>query len=60
MNELKIERIFKYIIMTLISIICVRYIPSYTIPYNELIMIGMTIAITFSILDMVSPSIKVN
>ena len=60
MLDLKIEKFLKYIIMTLLTIIIVRYIPNYTLPLKELIMIGMTTSITFSILDMVSPTVKVN
>jgi hypothetical protein len=60
MNDLKLERIIKYIIMGLVVIIATRYIPDILIPTKELIMIGATSSITFAILDMVSPSVKVN
>jgi hypothetical protein len=59
MNNLKLERIIKYIIMGLVVILSTRYIPNYIIPIKELIMIGATSSITFAILDMVSPSIKI-
>jgi hypothetical protein len=60
MNDLKLERIIKYIIMGLVVIIATRYIPDILIPTKELIMIGATSSITFAILDMVSPAVKVN
>jgi len=59
MNNLKIERIIKYILMGLVVILATRYIPNYEIPTKELIMIGATSSIAFAILDMVSPAIKV-
>ena len=60
MNDLKIERIIKYIIMGLVVIIAARYIPDILLPTKELIMIGATSSIVFAILDMVSPTIIVN
>jgi len=60
MNNLKIERIIKYILMGLIVILAARYIPNYEIPTKELIMIGATSSIAFAILDMVSPAIRVH
>jgi hypothetical protein len=60
MNDLKLERIIKYIIMGLVVVIATRYIPDILIPTKELIMIGATSSITFAILDMISPSVKVN
>jgi hypothetical protein len=60
MNDLKLERIIKYIIMGLVVVIATRYIPDILIPTKELIMIGATSSITFAILDMVSPAVKVN
>lgn len=60
MNNLKIERIIKYILMGLVVILATRYIPNYEIPTKELIMIGATSSIAFAILDMVSPAIRVH
>lgn len=60
MNDLKLERIIKYIIMGLVVIIATRYIPDILLPTKELIMIGATSSIVFAILDMVSPTIVVN
>lgn len=60
MNDLKLERIIKYIIMGLVVIIATRYIPDILISCKELIMIGATSSIVFAILDMISPAVKVN
>ena len=60
MSDLKLERIITYIIMGLVVVIATRYIPDILIPTKELIMIGATSSITFAILDMVSPAVKVN
>ena len=60
MNDFKLERIIKYIIMGLVVIIATRYIPDILLPTKELIMIGATSSIVFAILDMVSPAIVVN
>ena len=53
------QKIVKYIIMALIVIGATKYIPEYNIKNKEIIMIGISSAITFAILDMVSPSIKI-
>ena len=59
MDNLKLERIIKYIIMGLVVIIATRYIPDILLPTKELIMIGVTSSIVFAILDMISPAIKI-
>ncbi len=59
MNNLKLERIIKYILMGLVVVMATRYIPDYVIPTKELVMIGATSSIAFAILDMVSPAVKV-
>jgi hypothetical protein len=60
MNNLKLERIIKYILMGVVVILATRYIPNYEIPTKELVMIGATSSIAFAILDMVSPAIRVH
>lgn len=59
LNILNVERIIKYVLLGLIVLLSVRYIPEIKLPNKELIMIGATSAIAFSILDMVSPAVKV-
>ena len=58
-NNLNIERVIKYILLGLVVLIATKYIPEQVLPTKELIMISATSAIAFSILDMVSPSVKV-
>lgn len=59
LNTLNIERLIKYVLLGLIVALATRYIPENDLPNKELIMIGATSAIAFAILDMVSPSVKV-
>ena len=56
---MNIEKLIKYVIMGLVIIAATRYIPDKVLLPKELIMIGCTSAITFSIIDMVSPSIVI-
>ena len=58
-NNYNIERIIKYIILGLVVLVATKYIPEKSLPIKELIMISATSSIAFSILDMVSPSVKV-
>jgi hypothetical protein len=53
------QRLIKYILMSLIIIIAIKYIPDTKIQQKEIIMIGITSSIVFAILDMISPSIKI-
>jgi hypothetical protein len=60
LNKLeKSKRIIKYILMGFIILVAVRYIPNQPINTKEIIMIGLISSISFAMLDMVSPSIKV-
>lgn len=55
----KIIKIIKYFIMGFVSLLTTKYIPKTSINNMELIMISMIISITYAILDMISPSIKI-
>ena len=44
--------------MGFIILVAVRYIPNQPIETNEIVMIALTSSISFAMLDMVSPSIK--
>ena len=57
-NIQKSRRIIKYILMGFIILVAVRYIPNQPIESNEIVMIALTSSISFAMLDMVSPSIK--
>ena len=52
------ERIIKYLLFGLVISISVRYLPEKTIYNKDIIMIGAVSSITFAIIDMVSPSIR--
>lgn len=58
-NLEKCKRFIKYLLMGFIVLVAVRYIPKRPIDTKEIIMIGFTSSITFGILDMISPSVKV-
>jgi hypothetical protein len=59
-NNLNIERIIKYVLLSLVVLVATKYIPDKSLPTKELVMISATSAIAFSILDMVSPSVNVS
>lgn len=59
-NITKLQKLTKYIIMGLIIIISTYYISENTIKTKEILMIGATSSISFAILDMISPTIKIN
>jgi hypothetical protein len=52
-------KIIKYIILALIINISLKYIPSQNINTNDMIMISCIGSITFAIMDMLLPSIKI-
>ena len=56
----KTKRMIKYILMGFIILVAVRYIPNQPIETKEIIMIGLISSISFGMLDMVCPSIKVS
>ena len=53
------EKLLKYVLMGIIVMLTVKYLPSYILNIDEIVMIGLTSSITFAILDMLSPSIKI-
>lgn len=59
-NIYKLQKLTKYILMGLIVVIATKYIPDNELKTKEIIMIGATSSISFAILDMISPAIKVN
>lgn len=56
---LKIIKIIKYIIIFIIIYISCKLIPSYNLDIKEIISISSIASISFGILDMISPSIKI-
>jgi hypothetical protein len=58
-NLSHIQKLIKYMLIGLIVIMATRYIPDTILQTKEIIMIGTTSSIAFAILDMISPSIKI-
>jgi hypothetical protein len=59
-NITKLQRLTKYILMGLIVVIATRYIPDNVLKTKEIIMIGATSSISFAILDMISPAVRIS
>ena len=55
-----INRIIKYILIGIISMIAVINIVSFTVSNEELAMIGFVISIAYAILDKLLPSIQIS
>jgi ethanolamine transporter EutH len=53
------KKIVKYLLFALIVGISVRYIPDKPIENTQILLIAAVAAITFGLIDMISPSIKV-
>ena len=58
-NLSHVERFTKYILIGLIVVIATRYIPDTILQTKEIIMIGITSSLAYAILDMISPTIKI-
>ncbi len=59
-NITKLQKITKYILMGLIVVIALRYVPDNALKNKEIMMIGAVSSISFAILDMVSPAIRIS
>lgn len=55
--ELLIKNVLKYLLEGIAVAVAAKYIPSREIALNEVMMIAITAALTFFILDLFSPSI---
>lgn len=58
-NITKLQKLTKYILMGLIVIFSIRFIPNICLKNEEIIMIGAISSITFALLDIISPSIRI-
>lgn len=56
----RIKKILKYILITLVSFISLDTIPTNKLNINEIIIISSIIAVSFVLLDIISPTIKVH
>ena len=59
LNNSYVEKIIKYLIISLITICSLKYIPDTILKTNELIIIGSITSITYAIFDIISPSIRI-
>lgn len=59
-NINSVQKIIKYVLIGLIIIVSARYIPDKRLHNKEIIMIGSTSAISYAILDMISPTIRIS
>ena len=55
--EVLVKNILKYLLEGLAVAVAAKYIPSREISMNEVLMIALTAALTFFVLDLFSPSI---
>jgi len=58
-NITKLQKITKYILLGFIVIFSLKYVPDNPLKNKEIIMIGAISSITFGLLDMISPAIKI-
>jgi len=54
------RKILKYILMGMIVLSTARYIPSNTLSTKDIIIIGAMSSISFALLDMYAPSVRIN
>jgi hypothetical protein len=59
-NITKLQKITKYILMGLIVLVALKYIPDNALKSKEILMISAISSISFAILDMISPAIKLS
>lgn len=55
----KTKKILKYMVLSLVTALSLRYIPMNKIEINEIFMISSIVSITFAILDIINPNIKI-
>lgn len=55
----KTKKLLKYLVLTLVVSLSLKYIPQNKIEMNEIIMISSITTITFAILDIINPNIKI-
>jgi hypothetical protein len=55
----KTKKLLKYLVLTLVVSLSLNYIPQNKIEINEILMISSITSITFAILDIINPNIKI-
>jgi hypothetical protein len=59
LKSLDQKKIVKYLLFAFVMALSLRYIPSNSISTKEIIMISAISSITFSIIDIISPSVQI-
>lgn len=59
MMEMLVKNILKYVLEGLAVALAARFIPARSINVNEVVMISLTAAMTFFVLDMFAPTVGV-
>jgi len=55
-SYIKLNQIIKYILIGLITAICIKYIPNTTLLQQEIITISIVVSIAYAIIDIILPS----
>lgn len=54
----KVKKLLKYLVLSLVVSVSMKYIPKNQIENKEIIMIASLTSVTFAILDIINPNIK--
>jgi hypothetical protein len=54
----KVKKLLKYLVLSLVVAVSMKYIPNNKIENKEIIMIASLTSVTFAILDIINPNIK--
>ena len=54
----KVKKLLKYLVLSLVVSVSIKYIPKNQIENKEIIMIASLTSVTFAILDIINPNIK--
>ncbi len=57
-NIPSINKIIKYLLLGFLVVVYIRYIPEFLLSLKETIMIAALTSISYAIMDMVSPTVK--
>ena len=54
----KVKKLLKYLVLSLVVSVSMKYIPKNQIENKEIIMVASLTSVTFAILDIINPNIK--
>jgi|UniRef100_A0A6C0EE88 uncharacterized BrkB/YihY/UPF0761 family membrane protein len=58
-NILNAEKIIKYILISFVIILCLKYIPENPLQTKDAIIVSFAASIIYAVMDMISPTIKI-